>query len=152
MEVVVGMGSQRRVLGEADAALRERWSTKAAWETWVVGKQIEPGLWTSAAAGARDARTEFVTLQPWSLDDTPDRLPPRGGKRSEPVATLVPGLPGSLALPAAQPLIFTRDDGALNIHPHQPGPANCCDGRMVYIFVNRNGVTRCPSCDGRGQP
>lgn len=73
----------------------------------------------------------------------------------EQVATLVPGMPGSLELmPSLDELrnrtfIFDRDDGALNIHPPVPGPANCCDGRMVYFLVNRGGVTRCASCDAK---
>lgn len=49
-------------------------------------------------------------------------------------------------------MILMRDDGALNVHPPEPGPATCCDGRMVYIFVNRGGVTMCPSCDARRAP
>jgi hypothetical protein len=77
-------------------------------------------------------------------------LPDPLEREREPVATLVPGTPASLNLPATrQPLIFARDDGALNVHPLEPGPANCCDGRMVYIFVNRGGTTRCPTCDGK---
>ena len=43
--------------------------------------------------------------------------------------------------------IYVRDDGALNVHPPEPGPAKCCDGRMVYVFVSRMGVTLCTSCD-----
>lgn len=63
MEVVTA-GSPPSVVGEADAALRESWASRESWREWVIGKQVEPGLWTSSA-GARDARTEFVTLRPW---------------------------------------------------------------------------------------
>lgn len=67
------------------------------------------------------------------------------------VATLVPGRPGSVTLPPARhpPIIVVRDDGALMVHAPEPGPANCCDRRMVYVFVNRGGVTLCPTCDAR---
>lgn len=60
MEVVVG----ERVVGEADAALRASWAERGSFREWVIGKQVEPGLWTSSA-GAPDARTEFVVLRPW---------------------------------------------------------------------------------------
>lgn len=49
-------------------------------------------------------------------------------------------------------MFLMRDDGAMNVHPPEPGPATCCDGRMVYIFVNRGGVTVCSSCDARRAP
>ncbi len=49
------------VVGAPDKALLLSWSERGTL-TWVVGKQVEPGLWTSSA-GARDARTDFVTLR-----------------------------------------------------------------------------------------
>ncbi|MDP1918392.1 MAG: hypothetical protein Q8L14_19250 [Myxococcales bacterium] len=49
------------VVGSPDKALLLSWSERGTL-TWVVGKQVEPGLWTSSA-GARDARTDFVTLR-----------------------------------------------------------------------------------------
>lgn len=53
----------------------------------------------------------------------------------------------SALLPRLQ--IFDRDDGGLNVHPPAPGPARCCDGRMVYVFVCRNGISLCTSCDAK---
>ena len=50
-EVVAGGA----VVGEPDKALMLSWSERGA-RPWVVGKQLEPGLWTSAA-GEADART-----------------------------------------------------------------------------------------------
>lgn len=49
------------VVGAPDKALLLSWSERGTL-TWVVDKQVEPGLWTNSA-GARDARTEFVTLR-----------------------------------------------------------------------------------------
>lgn len=49
------------VVGTPDKALLLSRSERGTL-TWVVGKQVETGLWTSSA-GARDARTEFVTLR-----------------------------------------------------------------------------------------
>ncbi|MDP1918942.1 MAG: hypothetical protein Q8L14_22020 [Myxococcales bacterium] len=49
------------VVGEPDKALLLSWSERGD-RPWVVGKQVEPGLWTSSA-GAADARTEFVSLR-----------------------------------------------------------------------------------------
>ena len=56
-EVVAG----GEVVGEPDKALLLSWSERGD-RPWVVGKQVEPGLWTSSA-GAADARTEFVSLR-----------------------------------------------------------------------------------------
>lgn len=56
-EVVAG----GEVVGEPDKALLLSWSERGT-RSWVVGKQAEPGHWTSAA-GAADARTEFVSLR-----------------------------------------------------------------------------------------
>jgi hypothetical protein len=56
-EVVAGGA----VLGEPDKALLLSWSERGTLE-WVIGKQVEPGLWTSSA-GAPEARTEFVALR-----------------------------------------------------------------------------------------
>lgn len=56
-EVVAG-GS---VLGEPDKALLLSWSERGTLKS-VIGKQVEPGLWTNSA-GAPDARTEFVALR-----------------------------------------------------------------------------------------
>lgn len=53
------------------------------------------------------------------------------------------------AAPPRRLQIFDRDDGALNVHPPEPGPANCCDGRIVYVFVCRGGVSRCTRCDAK---
>lgn len=143
MEVVVEAG--QRVLGEADAALRQSWAERGARE-WVVGKQVDPGLWTSSA-GAPDARTEFVSLRPWSLDDAADRLPPRGGKRSEIVATLVPGVEGSLREPVNHQLFAMTGAGAPGlVFVSTPVEAKCCK-RMVAMLVNRYGRTRCLPCD-----
>lgn len=49
------------VVGAPDQALLLSWSERGT-RPWVIGKQIEPGRWTSAA-GAADARTEFVSLR-----------------------------------------------------------------------------------------
>lgn len=56
-EVVAG----GEVVGEPDQALLLSWAERGT-RPWVVGKQVEPGLWTSSA-GAADARTEFVSLR-----------------------------------------------------------------------------------------
>lgn len=65
----------------------------------------------------------------------------------EPVATLVPGRPGSLnpSQVRERPLVVVREDGALQIHAPEAGPANCCDRRMLHTFINRNGTTLCPT-------
>lgn len=68
-----------------------------------------------------------------------------------------PRRPGSLFEPPQYPLpllkhhlqVYTRDDGALNVHLHEPVPATCCDGRMAYIFVCRGGGSRCILCDAK---
>ena len=49
------------LVGEPDKALLLSWWERST-RPWVVGKQVEPGLWTSSA-GAADARTEFVSLR-----------------------------------------------------------------------------------------
>lgn len=49
------------VIGEPDQALLLSWAERGNRPS-VVGKQVEPGLWTSSA-GPADARTEFVSLR-----------------------------------------------------------------------------------------
>lgn len=49
------------VVGEPDKALLLSWSERGT-RPWVVGKQVEPGHWTSST-GAAEARTEFVSLR-----------------------------------------------------------------------------------------
>ena len=44
-------------------------------------------------------------------------------------------------------LITPLDNGAAAIWLKQPVPARCCDGHMVYLVINRDGRTRCVSCD-----
>jgi hypothetical protein len=56
-EVVVG----GEVVGEPDQALLLSWAERGT-RPWVIGKQLEPGRWTSAV-GAPDARTEYVSLR-----------------------------------------------------------------------------------------
>ena len=50
------------VVGQPDKALLLSWSERGT-RPWVIGKQVEPGLWTSAVGGLADARTEFVELR-----------------------------------------------------------------------------------------
>lgn len=118
---------------------------------------VEPEEVGGCACGARFYDTEDLYAHECELPDPCHATASRGGVfASEPVATLVPGVPGSLDLPGPdleelrkRTFIFERDDGALNVHPPVPGPAKCCDGRMVYFFINRDGVTRCSSCDAK---
>lgn len=38
-------------------------------------------------------------------------------------------------------------DGAALLVLKQPIKATCCDGRLVFFVVNREGQTRCVNCD-----
>lgn len=49
-------------VGSPTPDLLRSWQERGS-RGWVVGKQVEPGVWTSSA-GPRDARTEFITLRP----------------------------------------------------------------------------------------
>lgn len=75
-EVVAASG---RVIGEPDQALLRSWGQRGA-RARVVGKQVEPGLWTSSSAGAADARTEFVSLRR-VVPESP--IPPAALRESE---------------------------------------------------------------------
>lgn len=51
-----------------------------------------------------------------------------------------------------KPVIFPLKDGlsplgAALVFLPELVPANCCDGRMVAMVVNRDGSTRCTMCD-----
>lgn len=48
------------IAGEATPELVRSWEERGA-RNWVVGKKVEPGLWTDAS-GPKGARTEFVRL------------------------------------------------------------------------------------------
>jgi hypothetical protein len=37
--------------------------------------------------------------------------------------------------------------GVAHIALAEPVPAACCDGRMTYFVINRDGKTRCVVCD-----
>lgn len=43
-------------------------------------------------------------------------------------------------------------DGAAMLALKTPIPASCCDGRMVFFVVNREGQTRCMMCDDKERP